>query len=57
MTVIFGPLVCVCAILAAPPVAFAQEAVFSGAVTDATGGMLPAPRFERSTKHPVIRLN
>src|SRR5438093_7947063 len=34
-------LICVCAIVAAPIAAFAQEAVFSGTVTDSTGAILP----------------
>src|SRR3984893_19202949 len=34
-------LILVCAIWALPVVGYAQEAVLSGAVTDATGGVLP----------------
>src|SRR5438067_13429015 len=34
-------LICVCAIVAAPIAAFAQEAVFSGTVTDSIGAILP----------------
>src|SRR2546421_11200538 len=34
-------LICACAIVAAPIAAFAQEAVFSGTVTDSTGAILP----------------
>ena len=33
-------LICACAIVAAPTAAFAQEAVFSGTVTDSTGAIL-----------------
>src|SRR3989440_5795509 len=34
-------LICACAIVATPIAAFAQEAVFSGTVTDSTGAILP----------------
>ena len=34
-------LILVCTILSLPAVGYAQEAVLSGTVTDATGGVLP----------------